>query len=424
MMGRHTSLCAEQGGLLLAGLAGLATAAFIACNGDAGDAGDSGDGDGANQTASTAGSAAAGSGGVGGSAAGSGGAGGAATGARAGCELSPATAENTADVVAATNALLEALTPQQRSAIQYDLTLSKAQVWSNFPVTFVARNGVKLSDMSNEAAMAAKTLAEMAAGATGYKLYEELRAADQFLVTDGKASSTDYGDGLYYFAVYGKPSTSSAWMLQLAGHHLAYNFTYGGKCTSATPLFDGVEPTDWTDTAGAAHKPLEAQRASMVNLLASLADRSDAVLSGTFGDLVNGPAGGGPGMNGGGDTKYPTSLSYPTGTAGRGAAVSSLSAQQKTLVKAAMEAWVKNVADPVSAALLAAYESDDALGHTYVGYSGSADLTTQGSYARIDGPRVWIEVTVQGGIVYRNKVHYHTIWRDKVADYGAEFLSE
>ena len=43
------------------------------------------------------------------------------------------------------------------------------------------------------------------------------------------------------------------------------------------------------------------------------------------------------------------------------------------------------------------------------------------SYARIDGPRVWIEVTIQGGIVYKNMVHYHTIWRDKAADYGAEY---
>jgi hypothetical protein len=91
------------------------------------------------------------------------------------------------------------------------------------------------------------------------------------------------------------------------------------------------------------------------------------------------------------------------------------------LVKTAIEAWVKNVADPVASALLEAYASDAALEQTFVGYSGSPDLSTQSSYVRIDGPRVWIEVTIQGGIVYRDKVHYHTIWRDKVADYGAEY---
>ena len=56
--------------------------------------------------------------------------------------------------------------------------------------------------------------------------------------------------------------------------------------------------------------------------------------------------------------------------------------------------------------------------------SRSPDLTTQPSYARIDGPRVWIEVSVQPGIVYRDKVHYHTIWRDKASDYGAEYAPQ
>jgi hypothetical protein len=104
--------------------------------------------------------------------------------------------------------------------------------------------------------------------------------------------------------------------------------------------------------------------------------------------------------------------------------VSSLSSEQRALVKTAIEAWVKNVADPVSSVLLAAYESDEAFAQTYVGYSGSTDLSTSASYVRIDGPRVWIEFSVQGGVVYRDIVHFHTIWRDKVADYGAEYISQ
>ncbi len=37
---------------------------------------------------------------------------------------------------------------------------------------------------------------------------------------------------------------------------------------------------------------------------------------------------------------------------------------------------------------------------------------------RIDGPRVWIEVACQSGIVIQNMTHYHTIYRDKANDYG------
>ena len=45
----------------------------------------------------------------------------------------------------------------------------------------------------------------------------------------------------------------------------------------------------------------------------------------------------------------------------------------------------------------------------------SADLDDRGDYVRIDGPHVWIEFACQGSD------HYHTIWRDRATDYGAEF---
>ena len=56
-----------------------------------------------------------------------------------------------------------------------------------------------------------------------------------------------------------------------------------------------------------------------------------------------------------------------------------------------------------------------------MGIAGSANLSTAGSYVRIDGPRVWIEFVVQATVADKTMVHYHTIWRDKVADYGGAF---
>jgi hypothetical protein len=41
-----------------------------------------------------------------------------------------------------------------------------------------------------------------------------------------------------------------------------------------------------------------------------------------------------------------------------------------------------------------------------------------GTYFRIDGPRLWIEVACQGGVVIRGQTHYPTIFRDKQMDYG------
>jgi hypothetical protein len=393
--------------LVLVGLAGLVAAAFPACGGSSfGAASDGG---------ATTDAASAADGGVTSDASSSGDVAAVTTAA---CATSASTAANTADVVTAANALAATLTSAQQSTIQLGYELANVQQWSNLPTSFIPRNGVMIGDMSSDAQTAAVALVATAAGTTGSTLFSELRAADEFLVTDGHADSNSYGQGRYYIAFVGTPSTTSPWMLQVAGHHIAYNFTYNGQCTSATPLFDGVEPTTWTDSSNTSHAPLEAQRAASAAVIAAVATDPASLLSGTFTDVVNGPTN----QNGKGDTRYPSGLTYPTGTTGRGVLVGSLSAANQALVKTAIEAWVKNVADPIATALLAQYESDEALAQTYVAYSGATDLSTKDSYFRIDGPRVWIEYTIQGGIVYPSRVHYHTIWRDKASDYGADFV--
>ena len=339
-------------------------------------------------------------------------------------------ADYTAQVVDAANDLLEVLTEEQRTAIQYEFSRDNAIVWSNLPIDAVPRNGVSFGEMSEEAQVVAEGLAEIATGETGYRLVEELRAADQALVDDYGGGS-GYGEGLYYVAFVGAPSVDSSWMLQIGGHHMAFNLVYNGACAGATPFFDAVEPTSWTDSSGVEHAPLEDQRASMATLFTAIQGLDGVELDGSYNDLLNGPVGG-PGGGGppgsgttsgsGGDTNYPDGLTYPD--SGRGVLVSELTAEQQEMVKDVIDAWVLNAPEAIAQDLLADYKSEESFAQTYVAFSGSADMSTQQSYGRVDGPRVWIEFSVQGGIIIRDKVHFHTIWRDKVSDYGAEFESQ
>lgn len=435
--------------MVWAGLAGLIMASAFACGDDKTNATTSSGSTSSGATEST------------GSTAGSTASGG-STGAA--CVKDASTAENTAAVVAAANALVATLTSAQQTAIKYDKTLANAEQWSNFPAGVVKRNGVRIGDLSSTAQDAVVALVKVAAGDTGATLFAEIRAADAAFAAIQGGPSALFGDGNYYVSLHGTPVTSSPWMLQVAGHHFVYNFTYNGTCTSATPLFDGAQPAIWTDANGQKADPIAPQRDAMAALFGSVG--ASAQLSGTFSDMINGPGslgggpmggggptggpmgggqgggfmggsgqgggfmGGGPtggqtgtGTAGNGDTKYPSGLTYPTGTTGRGVNAGTLSADQKALLKKVIEAWVKNVAAPVSSALLATYESDEAINETYVGYAGAADLSTTLSYGRIDGPRVWIEFTVQEGTTGTLQGHYHTIWRDKVADYGADYRS-
>jgi hypothetical protein len=142
----------------------------------------------------------------------------------------------------------------------------------------------------------------------------------------------------------------------------------------------------------------------MVAMLASLDETqlATAQLSSTYTDLLLGPNQ---------DGQFPETK--------EGLAVSELSDEQKTLVLAAMAPWVQDVDDMTASELLAIYE--EGLDETYIAYSGDISLTNHADYVRIDGPSVWIEFSCQNGIVYGDQIHYHTVWRDRARDYGAEF---
>ena len=313
-------------------------------------------------------------------------------------------------IVCLPNAFYATLSTTQQSSVVLSYTLANAEIWSNLPTNMISRNGLKFGDLSSTQLTAALAVAQAVLSSTGYTQFLNVRIADDYLADNG-GGTTAYGSGLYYIAFLGTPSNTSAWQLQIGGHHFALNTTYNGTYLSATPYFLGVEPPSFT-VSGTTYTVLEAQRSAAYNLAQTLTSNTSAVLSGTFDDVVMG-------VNGstGHDTNYP--LTYPT--SGRGVLYSSLSTAQQALVKTFIEAWVNNQNSSTASTLLSLYESDDALAQTYVGYSGTGAFTTQGDYIRVDGPRVWVEFVTQNGIVFQNGIHYHSLWRDKTADYGGDF---
>jgi hypothetical protein len=313
-------------------------------------------------------------------------------------------------IVCLAQAFYATLSTSQQSSVVLSYTLSNAEIWSNLPTSQISRNGLKFSTLSSTQLSAALTLAQAVLSSEGYTRFLNVRIADDYLASNG-GGTTSYGAGLYYIAFLGTPSTSSSWQLQIGGHHYALNVTYNGNYVSATPFFLGVEPPSFT-VSGTTYAVLEKQRAAAYALGQTLTSNSSAKLSGTFDDVVMGASG-----STGHDTNYPQT--YPT--SGRGVLYSSLSSSQQTLIKTFIEAWVNDQNSSTASTLLALYESDTALASTYVGYSGTGAFTTQGDYIRVDGPRVWVEFVVQNGIVFSSGIHYHSIWRDKTADYGGDF---
>jgi len=306
-------------------------------------------------------------------------------------------------VCGAAENLLATLSETQKNGIQFAFDRTTASTkWSNLPCGAACRNGLQFSTLSPAQLEAALAVAQAALSSAGYGTFHGIRMADDFLGSLGPI--TTYNSGIYFIAFIGTPSSTGEWILQLGGHHYALNFYYHGAVESPTPYFTGMNPSTFT-LNGQSYAPLKPKVDAMVAMIAALdtTQRAAAKLTGTFGDVLLGP---------GADNVFP---------APSGLKVSTLSATQQAVVLDAMEAWVNDTPSGVASDFLAAYTNSSALENTYIGWTGNnPNLTSQGSYIRIDGPRAWMEIVVQGPAATLGQVHYHAIWRDETLDYGGD----
>ncbi len=335
------------------------------------------------------------------------------------CTASTARTGAAAEVAAAIDKLRPLLSKEQLAALERPFDYATAIHWSNLPIAIVPRTTLRLGDLDEQQAAAARRVFEAALSACGLKLLDEVRLSDDVLQAED-TRGVGWSGANYYLAVLGKPAAKTPWLLQVGGHHLAYNFTFNGRAPGATPLFFGTEPIRF-EIKGVAYDPLARQREAMSRLAGSIAMHPEAKLSGTFTDVVkgvftSGPPG--PNMKGGTDTNFPHT--YPAGDRDRGIEVGALTREQRQRVREAIESFTSLPGNAISAPLLAAYLEAGALDATYVGISGSPDFSVKGSYVRIDGPRIWMELVVQPAIAKPQELHFHALWRDKQADYGGE----
>ncbi|TIC85624.1 DUF3500 domain-containing protein [Nocardioides sp. GY 10127] len=316
-------------------------------------------------------------------------------------------------------AFYRSLDSDQRSTVLNDYSLSNAERWSNLPQGLLTggmgggpgggssdssagRLGLSLGDLSTAQLRRFQRLMKAATGTRTGLGWDEITMhldADDYLSENGGGDT--YGRENFYVALLGTPSTSGTWELQFGGHHLAVANTYvDGELVGATPSFRGIEPNGRFTWDGETMKVLKVKERALTAMLASLtsAQKSKAELSDVYSDLVLGP---------GNDWQFPTTH--------EGLKVGTLSAAQKKKVLAAIAGYVDDIADADAALIMKRYRKE--IDKTYIAWSGTTSLTQVNDYVRIDGPSVWIEFSMQNGIVLSG-AHPHSVWRDRVTDYG------
>jgi hypothetical protein len=287
--------------------------------------------------------------------------------------------------------------------------------WSNLPSGIFQREGLRLGDLTPRQRDAVMALLAVALSRDGLRKVNDIMRGDEVLrQTDGGRGpgpgrgarggggrggpggpgGVTFGQDEYYLAFVGTPSTTTPWMLQFGGHHLAINLSLAGSDASMTPSLPAAQPATYM-IEGRTVRPLgnENDKAfALVNAL-DAAQRAQAILSYRVADLVLGP-----GQDG--RTIQP-----------EGVRASTLTAAQQAMLWDLVREWAGIMNDAFAEKRMTEIRSR--LADTYFAWSGP---TTNGSaaYFRVQGPTLVIEYAPQGGVD-----HIHTIYRDPTNDYGA-----
>jgi len=171
----------------------------------------------------------------------------------------------------------------------------------------------------------------------------------------------------------------------------------GGDTLSLSPYFKGAQPVSYESDSGTV-EPMGDLADDFFGIFDAMDDDAQAAaqLDGDYTDLVMGPQS---------DTDYPETA---------GTKYTDLTSEEQALVKSTIEGYVADYAGSLSDPLVKLYESQ--LDDTYVAWATSLDRDAP-AYLRIDGPRLWIE-WVNTNNPGSSGIHLHTIYRDKLLDYG------
>jgi hypothetical protein len=300
---------------------------------------------------------------------------------------------------------LATLDDTQRSKAQLEFDSTRKSAWSNLPINFVPRNGVRMGDLNAKQRDAALALLAAVLSKEGFEKVMDIMDADQQLAT-GKASGKGKGGGKgkvtfgkdnYFLAIFGAPSAAKPWFVQFGGHHLGVNVTLIGKSFVLAPTHTGTQPAAFK-REGKTVRPLGGEQDKAFELIGSMDDKqkAQAILKDRVNNLVLGPGQDGKRID-------------PVGIK-----ASALGESQRAKLLELIGEWINMTQNEAAAAKMAEIKAN--LGETFFAWSGP---TAKGSaaYFRIQGPTVVIEYAPQGGTD-----HIHTVVRDPLNDYAKKLL--
>ena len=307
-------------------------------------------------------------------------------------------AGQTASMAEAAQAFLDTLTPEQHATVMFPFNSDDRFDWHYIPRE---RKGVPLTAMTAAQKKAALALVEASLSAEGYNKTERIRQLEQILFDrEGRAMRNTE---LYFFMVFGEPSTDANWGWRYEGHHISQNFTVlDGVISATTPQFFGTNPAHVREGSRAGERVLVLEDVLPRSLIASMTDahRRAAIVS---------------------DEAPSDILTTSDRKAGiqenNGVAFGDLSRGQQDILWALIEEYAEAQPAAVAAERLDKVKKAGLDGIRFAWLGSLKD--GEPHYYRVQGPTFLIEYdNVQNGAN-----HVHSVWRDFDGDFGRDMLA-
>ena len=308
-----------------------------------------------------------------------------------------------ASATAAANAFLKSLPQDLRSTASFPIDSPERLAWHYIPKERVGVSLLKLDDPQSEQLgplLATALSPEGLLAARGVMKHENILRRVE--TEAGVANASRRDPGLYYTAIFGKPSDSAPWSWRFEGHHLSINVTeLPGQAPIVAPVFMGANPARVLSGPNAGFRLLATEEdlgREMIRMLPAARRQAATIRDTPFAEIVTGN-----------DPKV-QNLELA------GLPAADMNTEERAQLRRLIELYVGRMN---AASAKEALVRLDRAGFEKVRFAWAGGIESgQAHYYRIHGPTLLIEYDD----TQNEANHIHTVYRDLERDFGGDAL--
>jgi hypothetical protein len=309
-------------------------------------------------------------------------------------------------MLAAANAYLGALSPEQKKKAMYPMTDAERENWNFVPI---ARNGLSFKDTSTQVQALGIQLLRTGLSHTGTAKAQAVMQLE-FILKAQEETAPNYQVGRrdatnYLVTIFGEPAANKSWGWRFEGHHLSFNFTIvDGKHVFFAPSFIGTNPAEVRTGIRKGERILAEEEDlghALINSLDDAQKKTAIFAEKGLNEIIT-------------TNKKRVEPLSPVGIA-----ASQLNPNQKATLLAVVKSFV-NRYHPLLADQTMEEITKAGLDKITFAWAGALKRGDAATYYRVQGPTFLIEFDN----AQNNANHVHSTYREFKGDFGHDLLAE